>query len=165
MSLMYLHSKKSRGVIIGEHRGNITGPLYQNQCPGNVCQEIIWQYEHSLKVHCFAGTLHLTGDLPSGLTDTTVAFQAGHNCHLFYKKRVPTLSNMTKQPLHYISISQMTWGFFWSLYSAVMTVYPLWYVKQCFTTKCPSPKIIFISFSVWQNVFSKLKMAGFIIWL
>jgi hypothetical protein len=49
----------------------------------------------------------------------------------------------------------------WSPYSAVMPIYPPWYVKRCFITEYSSPKAIFISFDVWQNVFGKLETAGF----
>jgi hypothetical protein len=38
----------------------------------------------------------------------------------------------------------------WSTYSAVMTNYPSWCIKCCFITEYLSPKVIFISFDIWQ---------------
>jgi hypothetical protein len=59
-------------------------------------------------VHHLAGTPHLTDDLPTGVTDTTVAWPGRLTLSLFVpqRKRALKLPNMTKytrhSPLHYL---------------------------------------------------------------
>jgi hypothetical protein len=65
---MYPHRKKSSGIISGEHR-----VCAQPSAQKNACQEVLKQYDPTMEVHRLAGTPHFAVDLPTGLTDTTIA--------------------------------------------------------------------------------------------
>lgn len=49
----------------------------QSSAYENAYQEILGQYKLSVKVHHLAGTPHLTNDLPTGVTSTTVVACSG----------------------------------------------------------------------------------------
>jgi hypothetical protein len=80
----------------------------------NVCQEIIGQYKPKVWVHHLAGTPHLTDDLPTGVTDTTVASPGRSSLSLFFmqRKRAPKHTEHDKADQTFtfalpLSISQM----------------------------------------------------------
>jgi hypothetical protein len=56
------------------------------------------------------------------------------------------MTNATRHwPLHFSFDFSNDVRVFWSHYSAVMTIYPPWYVKRCFITEYPSPKVTALS--------------------
>jgi hypothetical protein len=119
-------------------------------------------------VHGLAGTPHLAGDLPTGVTDTTVACPGSSSLSLFRKEKGPQ-NFRTRQSAPVIHLRSISFAFSngvrisWSSYSAVMTISSHWYVTRYFVTEYPSPKVFFISFDVWQNVSGKLKTSWFIV--